>query len=105
MLRTAPEGGYNANLDLHYSNSLRPNPVPGYFIRVRSVLDENGKLKSALYGKITDNFKFFAGTKAPHAGLGFTYYLNPTPNDRNVEFDPQKNLMKNLKPLEDVKEP
>jgi len=37
--------------------------------------------------------------------MGFDYYLNPTPNDRNVEFDPKRNLMKNLKPLEEVTEP
>ena len=31
--------------------------------------------------------------------MQFKYYLNPTINDRNVEFDPKQNLMKNLKSL------
>ena len=103
--RTAAENGYEPELDLHYSNTNSPESVFGYFIRVQTILDESGNVKSALYGKISGNFRFYAGTIAPHAGMGFTYYLNPTPNDRNVEFDPAKNLIKNLKPLEEVKEP
>jgi hypothetical protein len=34
------------------------------------------------YGKIYGDF------------MQFTYYLNPTPNDRNIEFDPRHNLFK-----------
>jgi hypothetical protein len=64
-----------------------------YFFRVRTVLDENGNVKSALYGKIYGDF------------MQFSFYLNPTPNSRNVEFDPKRNLMKNLKPLEGVEAP
>jgi len=33
------------------------------------------------------------------------YYLNPTPNSRNVEFDPKQNLLKSLDPLEQVDAP
>jgi hypothetical protein len=68
-------------------------------------LDDSGNVKSALYGKIPGNFRFYAGTKAPTSGMGFDYYLNPTPNDRNVEFDPKRNLITALKPLEGVSEP
>jgi hypothetical protein len=103
--RTVAENGYEQELVLHYSNSKRPESVFGYFIRVRTIMDENGNVKSALYGKIRGDFRFYAGTKAPTAGMGFDYYLNPTPNDRNVEFDPKGNLMKNLRVLEGVSEP
>lgn len=103
--RTALETGYRPELHLHYTRTEQPESVFGYFIRVRTVSDEIGQVKSALYGKIPGNLQFYAGTKAPQAGMGFTYYLNPTPNDRNVEFDPSKNLITNLKPLEAVKEP
>jgi hypothetical protein len=92
--RTAVESGYESELDLHYSNTNSPESVFGYFVRVQTVLDENGNVKSALYGKIRGNFRFYAGTIMPRAGMGFDYYLNPTPNDRNVEFDPKQNLMK-----------
>ena len=43
-------------------------------------LDEHGNIISAQYGKIYGDF------------LSFTYYLNPTSNDRSIEFDPDKNL-------------
>jgi hypothetical protein len=64
-----------------------------YFIHVRTVLDENGNVKSALYGKIYGDF------------MQFSYYLNPTPNSRNVEFDPKRNLFKKLSDMEGVSQP
>jgi hypothetical protein len=64
-----------------------------YYFRVRTVPDQNGNVKSALYGKIYGDF------------MQFSYYLNPTPSDRNIEFDPKRNLMKTLTPLEAVTEP
>ena len=64
-----------------------------YLFRVRTTIDDRGNIVNACYGKIYGDF------------MQFSYYLNPTPNDRNVEFDPQQNLMKNLGPLEGVMEP
>jgi hypothetical protein len=64
-----------------------------YFLRVRTVLDEKGNVKSALYGKIYGDF------------MQFRYYLNPTPNSRNIEFDPKQNLLKGLKSTEQVDAP
>jgi hypothetical protein len=48
---------------------------------------------SANYGKIYGAF------------MNFTYYLNPTRNDRNVQFDPKRNLFTNLKDDERVTAP
>ena len=59
-----------------------------YMYRVRTVVDKDGNVVSALYGKIYGDF------------LRFTYYLNPLPNDRNMEFDPKQNLYANLSDLE-----
>jgi hypothetical protein len=103
--RTAAENGYQPELVLHYSNTDQPPGVFGYFIRVRTELKQDGTIQSALYGKIAGGFRFYAGTKAPRAGMGFDYYLNPTPNDRDVEFDPKNNLIKNLSFIERIKEP
>jgi hypothetical protein len=64
-----------------------------FYFQVRTVLDEKGNIKSALYGKIYGDFMYFR------------YYLNPTTNSRNVEFDPKQNLLKGLKPLEQVNTP
>jgi hypothetical protein len=69
------------------------DPERNYFFRVRTTLDEKGNVKSALYGKIYGDF------------MQFTYYLNPTPNDRNVEFDPKQNLLKGLQSFEQVTAP
>ena len=66
-----------------------------YFIRVHTVLDQNGNIKSALYGKIYGD---------PEQ-VNFRYFLNPTPNDRNVEFDPKKNLIGNLPAIQQVTAP
>lgn len=83
----APADGYQPELAREISaHSGRPSkfdydPNRIYFFRVRTALDENGNLKSALYGKIYGDF------------MQFCYYLNPTPNDRNVEFDPKHNLL------------
>ena len=84
----APEGGYQP--EWIKSQSRRPgepavNPLDeslNFFFRVRTVLDEKGNVKSALYGKIYGDF------------MNFRYYLNPEPNSRNMEFDPRRNLLK-----------
>jgi hypothetical protein len=64
-----------------------------FFFRVRTVLDEKGNIKSACYGKIYGDF------------MNFRYFLNPEPNSRNVEFDPQKNLLIGLPFVEQVRVP
>jgi hypothetical protein len=66
-----------------------------YFFRVRTVLDSNGNVKSALYGKIYGD---------PDQ-MNFRYYLDPTPNDRNIEFDPKQDLLGGLESFEGVRLP
>ena len=83
----APEKGYLRSLTHEWVR--KPNKpdvntrkrTRNYYIRVRTKLDEKGNVISAHYGKIYGDF------------MNFTHYLNPTPNDRNVEFDPKKNLI------------
>lgn len=71
-----------------------------YFFRVRTKKDESGKVVSALYGKIHGAIDYSWSRV-----ISFMYYLNPMPNDRNLEFDPRRNLFKNLSSLEEVREP
>ena len=75
-----------------------------YYLRVRSKTDKNGRITSALYGKIYGDIKY-GGASEDGCFLIFKYYLNPNANDGNVEFDPEKNLFEDLKPLEQVDEP
>lgn len=95
----APETGYEG--EVTKVNISHPpetvewdyDPDRNYFIRVRTVLDEHGNVRSALYGKIYGDF------------MHFSYYLNPTPNDRNIEFDPKRNLLGGLQGAEGVDRP
>lgn len=103
----ASEKGYQNEWSQKTSSSqyAESRADQNYFFRVRTVLDEKGEVKSALYGKIHGDISYYVGAKAPQAGLGFTYYLNPKPNDRNVEFDVQRNLFTGLKGAQAVKNP
>ena len=74
-----------------------------YFFRVRTVKKDN-KIVSTNYGKIDRDIDFDI-INSDTALLFFTYYLNPTPNDRNMEFDPKRNLLKGLKDAETVTNP
>lgn len=85
----APLDGYQST----YEQTHMADPNRNYYFRVRTVLDLNGGIKSALYGKIYGDF------------MNFGYYLNPTPNDRNIEFDPARNLMRGLQSFEQVTAP
>jgi hypothetical protein len=64
-----------------------------FIFRVRTVKDHAGNIVSAQYGKIYGDF------------LQFRYYLNPTPNDRNIEFDPKQNLIHSVQSFEQVNQP
>jgi hypothetical protein len=64
-----------------------------YYFRVRTKVDDRGNIVSAHYGKIYGDF------------MTFKYYLNPTPNLRDIEFDPKQNLLTNLNEFEGVSEP
>jgi hypothetical protein len=101
MPRYAPDSGYQADLVQHiyYADNKTSDGEIGkdqnYFFRVRSILDAQGNVKSALYGKIVGPVECGA-----RGYTKFTYYLNPTPNDRNMEFDPKRNLFRNLSPFQ-----
>lgn len=92
---SAPENGYQPSKILRRYmkdgkiTSEINRETGNYYLRVRTKLDSEGKIVSANYAKIYGDFMYF------------TYYFNPTPNDRNIEFDPKKNLF----PDEDVTRP
>ncbi len=77
----------------------------GYFFRTR-VRREGEKIVIANYGKLMGNINYRPAQldgawwgdekeNAPAFGsIEFTYYFNPTSNDRNLEFDVKKNIFK-----------
>ena len=70
--------------------------------RVHSVIDKDGKIVSADYGKIYPPIEY--GFIAKHHGIRFTYYFNPD-GTRNLEFNTKLNLFTNLSSLEQVYTP
>lgn len=85
----------------HISPKLTDETKPDedYFLRLRTKVDEKGNIISAHYAKVQDSFLWNAS-----GYVRFIYYFNPTPNDRNLEFDPKRNLMPG-KPFERVFDP
>lgn len=110
--RQAPEIGYDET-HIVLSASVRPGQsdkqissteAQNLFFRIRTELDESGHVKRALYGKLIGPVE--CSLHDTQTGkLRLTYYLNPKPNDRNLEFDPRKNLFENLQWFERVKDP
>ena len=104
--RYAPESGYANMLSKRLQRREAGVPVvrdfrvdQNYFFRTRTVVRES-RVVSALYGKIHGDIEF-----GGDGFLRFTYYLNPNANDRNMEFDHERNLFPNLGVLERVREP
>ncbi len=82
----APDNGYTNVVSLYWR--VRDAKAESnddqhylYYFRIRTQTNEMGQVTNALYGKIYGQING-----------NFTYYLNPTPNDRNLEFDPTENL-------------
>jgi hypothetical protein len=104
----APVNGYSGELVQHYERtpgisvtgtSGYPEYETNYFFRVRTELDKDGNVTGGLYGKIHGKIKlsnFTLRIKDKKPFLSFNYYLNPNNNDTNIEYDPEKNLFKDV---------
>ena len=102
MPHLAPESGYLSEIkieDTTYSPSQERDDI-GFFIRTRVREDQDGNIISANYAKINGDFELDA-----RGELSFTYYFNPTPNDRNLEFAADNNLFGRLSAAETVRDP
>ncbi|MCL1920771.1 MAG: hypothetical protein FWG50_06790 [Kiritimatiellaeota bacterium] len=65
--------------------------------RSRVTRDNDGNIISANFGKV---YRISYGRRDATSGnvsVTLVYYFNPTPNDRNLEFDPDKNLFEERK--------
>lgn len=109
-IRIADAAGYVTNKTLRFGRRQKKNaiikgvcpeeytesdPKRCYCFRIRSQFDEKGNMLSAIYGKIYGDFKFEGFDKKGLTGIEFLYYLNPTPLDRNLEWDMKTNLCQN----------
>ena len=109
----APQDGYRSGLTF-FTTSKEGTPVVEdnlkeneyLLFRTRVLTDENGNLKSAHFGKIYGPLTHGINSNDREgAGATITYYFNPTPNDRNLEFDGTNNLLNGLSSREQVHTP
>ena len=99
-IRTAPEKGYKSDYlvsrgrDKNVKYFRTSDPDRNFAFRIRTKKDKNGKIVSAYYGKIYGDIeiKKLLGQTVFVAAPAFLYYLNPTPLDRNLEWDMKNNL-------------
>lgn len=97
----APEDGYNNSLSFKFDSdnmaaAMNQPKDQNYYFRVRCQLNPDGTIKSCHYGKLYGPFTFWniPVEQGGVASFGLhTSYFNPTPNDRNVEFDTKRNLL------------
>ena len=100
-LYCAPSDGYTNRVMFFLKSINRMHQEKRVFggdeymiFRSRSVVDGHGNVTNAHFGKILGR-SFWYGEKSKD-GVGgsvtFSYYFNPAPNDRNIEFDGVNNL-------------
>lgn len=109
-IRTAPEDGYSPEYvcwegrektyaaggwGLRHESNYEDKRC--FCFRIRTRRDDKGRLVEAYYGKIYRDFHI--GYERQRATkietIGFFYYLNPQPLDRNLEWDMKSNLCPN----------
>jgi hypothetical protein len=107
---TAHETGYAPSLVL--VQAIRPGKplldsvdptATSFFLRVRTRLNPDGKVESAIYGKLVGPIVWHIQF-VPTTRIMFTYYVNPD-GTRNVEFDPKRNLLQGLRSSESPDKP
>lgn len=98
---TAPAEGYTNGLSFKFDSddmaaAMSQRKDQNYYFRVRCQLNPDGSIKSCHYGKLYGPFTFWniPIKQGGVASFGLhTSYFNLTPNDRNVEFDPKRNMI------------
>lgn len=97
-LYEAPADGYEDSLLLERERTRASASLSVEFgsdkyliFRTRTVTDDEGNIISANYGKIYGPIRY--GLINQEYRLRFDYYFNPTPNDQNIVFDRNQNLM------------
>jgi hypothetical protein len=113
--RVAPDSGYATPHLIHFKNhDPRTGPEPemtfdlndrfrGYFFRVRTV-GQYGRIKAANYGKVVGDIGIDP-RESKTCQIFFTYYLNPTSLDRNLEWDTKQNVLTGLNDFAQPSEP
>lgn len=88
----APLEGYKVTWEFaNWFEEAEPHEC--HVFRVRTVRDQEGKIVSARYGKIDGKLM---GSFGKSSFVDMNYYFNQAANDRNLEWDRETNLFKDL---------
>lgn len=97
-VRTAPENGYQKGIRI-WSGLTKTMQCEDstdkeacHAFRIRTIRNERGEIIDSHYGKVYGDFAMKFNRDSTPRGVAFTYYLNLTPNDRNLEWDMEHNL-------------
>lgn len=85
MPHEAPTTGYQKSVTIINKEDPMDQAL---FVRSRVKLNTDGEIISAHYGKIQG--PVFINNRG---GIALTHYFNPSENDTNLEFDPERNLI------------
>ena len=100
----APLDGYRGTVDFYEEyppdSALKPKVDPfdsgkHMVFRSRVKKDAKGNIVEAYHGKVYERMEYGRNARLQTDGesmVKFLYYFNPTPNDRNLEFDGKNNL-------------
>jgi hypothetical protein len=107
--REAPETGFDNQILLRMQSSKTSitqtsGNADRFFFRVRTH-EENGRIMTANYGKIAGGLRLDGINTRKTCLILFTYYLNPTSLDRNLEWDPKRDLLIGLTHDQTPREP
>ena len=108
-LYNAPQNGYTEKIfflqkRMPQKGLLYVGRHSSYAIRLNSEINKSGNVVTAHYARIDKGLSLF-GILTDKPGFKFTYYYNSTSNDRNLEFDPKRNLFRDLDATEMVHDP
>jgi hypothetical protein len=89
-------------VDGKYACEERVSDADYLVFRIGNGRDNGDGAKKEYFGKI------YGPLDVPHKFtrvFSMTYYFNPTPDDRNIEYAPRENLFRSLKPTEEIYDP
>ena len=93
----APDKDYKNEMNFDLSQEYRKPSKSNfkrdtsYYFRVRTRKDEK-TFTAGFYGKILAGIRIEPSDDGKYCALYFSYCLNPTPLDRNMEYDSKRNL-------------
>lgn len=102
----APLDEYSATVDFYEEyppeSAGKPKVAPfdsnkHMVFRSRVKKDDKGNVVEAFHGKVYGTMEYGRNARSKtdaESMVKFLYYFNPTPNDRNIEFDGRNNLFK-----------